>query len=138
MKLCNETITVFNSKIDEELGCDVYYPTIIRGVSWYCETASIVDATGLKASDRVTIRIPVDADFSNKEYVSPEEYAAEGSDPGSVFTLKSGDIVIKGEYAGTGSVRPSVLQNEFGIVTVLGVTDDRRALKARHWKVIGS
>lgn len=79
MKECNETITVFNTRLDDDKGYDLYVPTIIRGVSWFCEIASNVDSSGLKAANKFIIRIPVDADFSDKAYVPPAAYA--GGDP---------------------------------------------------------
>ena len=86
MNLCNETITVFNAKLNPETGNDDYNGTVIDGVSWFCEIVSTVDQ-GLKAANKFTIRIPEDADFG---------------------------------------------------FTVLGVTDNRRAPNAPHWKVIGT
>ena len=134
MKLCGETITVFNARLDDDTGYDVYIPTVIRGVSWFCQIASTVDASGLKAASSFTIRIPEDADFSGKEYVRPADY--QGSDCDAAFTLKQGDIVIQGEEAER--LTPAALQAKYGeIVTVLGVTDNRRAPNARHWKVVG-
>lgn len=135
MRLCDEVITVFNAKLDAETGMDAYYPTVITGVSWYCETASTVDASGLKAADKFTVRIPEDADFSGKRYVPPAAYAT--GDPAAVFTLKTGDILVKGAVDQAG-LRPADLQRMCGeIVTILGVTDNRRAPRARHWRVVG-
>lgn len=135
MKLCNETITVFNARLDEETGYDVYLPTVIRGASWYCEIASTVDSSGLKAANRFTIRIPEDADFSGKAYAPPNEYADGDSEV--LFTLRQGDVIIHGEE--TESMPPSQLQEKYGeIVTILGVTDNRRCPNAKHWKVVGS
>ena len=134
MKQCNETITVFNAFYDNVHGYDVYMPTVIRGVSWFCEIASTVDTSGLKAANKFTIRVPVDADFSGKRYVDPAAYAS--SDPGSTFTLHQGDIIVHGSE--TVSMTPAQLKNKYGeIVTILGVTDSRSRPKARHWKVVG-
>ena len=134
MKECNETITVFNTSLDAETGYDTYIPTIIRGVSWYCEVASAVDSSGLKAADIFKIRIPVDADFSGKAYVKPAAYA--GGDPTSVFTLGQGDIIVHGEEKA--SLNPAQLQEKYGeIVTILGVTDNTRRPHAKHWRVTG-
>ena len=136
MKLCSETITVFNARLDENSGYDVYIPTVINGVSWHCEIASSVDSSGLKAANKFTIRIPEDADFSGKMYASPTAYA-EG-DPDNLFTLKSGDIIVRGAVVDTG-LKPADLQRLFGeVVTILGVTDNRRTPNARHWKVVGA
>ena len=90
MKLCTETITVFNARMDNDKGYDIYIPTVIRGVSWFCEIASAVDSSGLKAANKFIIRIPDDADFSDKAYAVPVVYA--GGDPAILFTLKQGDI----------------------------------------------
>lgn len=135
MKLCDETITVFNARVDDDKGYDVYIPTVIRGVSWFCEIASTVDSSGLKAANKFTIRIPIDADFSDKAYVPPAAYA--GGDPNSVFTLKQGDIIVHGEE--TEITTPAKLTEKYGeIVTILGVTDSSRRPNAKHWKVVGA
>ncbi|MBR0411061.1 MAG: hypothetical protein IJI25_08685 [Eubacterium sp.] len=135
MKLCNDTITVFNARIDDDKGYDTYEPTIIRGVSWFCEIASNVDSSGLKAANKFTIRIPEDADFSGKAYVTPAAYA--GGDPKTAFTLQQGDIIVHGEE--TGFLRPAQLKEKYGeTVTILGVTDNRRSPNAKHWKVVGA
>ena len=138
IKLCNETITVFNARFDAENDRDVYYATIISGASWYDEIASTVDSSGLKAADRYTIRIPIDADFGGKSYVDPISYTREGVDPSQIFTLKSGDIVVKGAVIADTDIRPAELQKQFAeVATILGVTDNRRAPNAPHWKVVG-
>lgn len=135
MKECNETITVFNARVDDDKGYDTYIPTIIRGVSWFCEIASNVDSSGLKAANKFIIRIPVDADFSDKAYVPPAAYA--GGDPNSVFTLKQGDIIVHGEE--TEIAIPAKLQEKYGeMVTILGVTDSSGRPNAKHWKVVGA
>lgn len=135
MRMCNDVITVFNAMLDGGSGMDVYYPTVISGVSWYCETASTVDSSGLHAANKFTIRIPEDADFSGKSYTEPIAYAT--GDPTVVFTLKNGDIIVKGAID-QGFLTPSDLQSMCGeIVTILSVTDNRRAPHAPHWKVIG-
>ena len=134
MKLCEETITVFNARLDEETGYDVYIPTVIRGVSWYSTITSNVDSSGLNAANMFIIRIPVDADFSEKGYTEPVDYPE--SDPDSFFTLQQGDIIV--HHAVTERMSPAALKEQYGeIVTILGVTDNRRALNAKHWKVVG-
>lgn len=134
MKQCEETITIFNARLDDVTGYDVYVPTIIRGVSWFCEIASNVDSSGLKAADVFKIRIPVDADFSGKAYVMPAAYA--GGDPSAVFTLGQGDVIVHGEESEM--MTPAQLQQKYGeIVTILGVTDNTGRPHAKHWKVVG-
>lgn len=136
MRLCNETITVFNTRFDPDADKDVYTGTVITGVSWFCEIASNVDSSGLKAANKFTIRIPTNADFSGKAYTDPVSY--KNGDPSAVFTLQNGDIIVKGR-AEDANPRPADLQKKYAeVVTVLGVTDNRRTRNAPHWKVVGA
>lgn len=136
MKLCNETITVFNSKFDPVSDSDVYYGTVIQNVSWYREVLATVVQTGLKSADKFTIRIPTTADFGGKTYVDPKAY--DESDPSSTFTLKNGDVIVQGNVPVDGQT-PVKLQKQYsGFVTILGVTDNRKMRKAPHWKVVGA
>ena len=136
MKLCNETITVFNKRLDPETGAYVYFPTVITGASWYCEIASAVDNSGLHAADKFTIRIPVDADFGGNEYVDAAEYKnADGVD--GIFTLAQGDVVVKAAIEDQMTL--AQLHEQYSeCCTILGVTDNRRAPNAPHFKVVGS
>lgn len=74
MQLCNDTITLYNRRFDPDEDCDVYERTVIRGVHWFNSEATTVDSTGLKAANKVTIRIPTDADFGGKVYLPPKQY----------------------------------------------------------------
>ena len=116
---------------------DAYCSTIISGVSWYSDIAATVEgAGGLKAANKFTIRIPADADFSGKAYADPVAYA--GGDPDNLFTLKNGDIIIRGAVTEQG-LRPADLKKRYPeIVTILGVTDNTHAPRAKHWKVVGA
>lgn len=135
MRLCTDTITLFNARFDAVNDCDVYAPTVISGVSWYDEIASNVDQSGLKAADKYIIRIPTDAGFSGKTYADPIAYAS--GNPNALFTLKSGDIIVKGSVS-VSNPTPAMLQKMFPeVATILAVTDNRRASNAPHWKVVG-
>lgn len=136
MRLSNETITVFNRRINPTTRMETYVPTIIRGVSWYCHVRSNVGDKGLNAANEYTIRIPVDADFGGKTYVDQTTYKNETMISG-LFTLASDDIVVKGEV--DGPVTPAMLhENNADCFTILGVTDNRRAPNAKHFRVVGS
>lgn len=139
MKLCNDTITVFNARVDPDVGGNVWVPTVIQGVSWYATDASTVDASkgGLVAANKATVRIPVDADAGGKEYADPVSYA-NAEDVSRLWTLKGGDIVVKGEVDGDGWT-PARLKAAYAeCVTVLAVTDNRRAPKGKHWRITGT
>ena len=125
MNLCNDVITVFNAKLDADTGNDVYHATTITGVSWFCEIASNVDNSGLKAANKFTIRIPETADFSEKAFVDPQTYAAS-VDVRGVFTLQNGDIIVRGSVIEE-NPRPAALHKKYEAFTVLGVTDNRHA-----------
>lgn len=137
MKLCNDTVTVFNKKLNPDKGWNVYNPTVIKGVSWYSEIVSNVDSNGLHAANRFTIRIPVDADFGGKSYVDPIAYENESIIAG-VFTLANGDIIVKGESVDESLTLAKLKEKYLDYCTILGVTDNRRAPNAKHFKVVGS
>ena len=139
MKLCNDTITVFNARVAPEVGGNVWAPTVIQGASWYATDASTVDAGkgGLMAANKATVRIPLDANAGGKEYADPVSYA-KAEDVSGLWTLKGGDIVVRGEVTGDGWT-PAKLKAAFAdCVTVLGVTDNRRATRAAHWRITGT
>ena len=148
MKLCNEVITIFNARCTD--GDDVYYPTTINGASWFETQAETVDPKGgLVMANKVTVRIPEDAKATQSEtannvttikpatYTDPISYKSAASVSGK-WTLCGGTIIIKGEATGT-SWTPASLKATFaGCMTVLGVTDNRRAPNAPHFKVVGA
>lgn len=139
MKLCNDTITVFNARVDPEEGGNVWAPTVITGASWYATDASTVDASkgGLVAANKATIRIPVEANASGKQYADPVSYAS-AEDVSEMWTLKGGDIVVKGEVEGD-DWTPARLKAAYAdCVVILGVTDNRRAPRAPHWRITGT
>ena len=137
MKLCNEDITVYNAKFNSSADLDEYNRTVIKGVSWFCEIASNVDSKGLKAANKFIIRIPIDADFDGKTYVAPAEYASM-SDVSKVFTLKQGDIIVRGVASETAPLPADLHKKYDDVATILGVTDNRRAPNGKHWKVVGA
>jgi hypothetical protein len=137
MQLCNETITVFNKRIDVEQGWDVFVPTVIKGVSWWGDVAVNISDKGLNAANKYTIRIPVDADFGSKTYVDPVAYGNEPIIAG-YFTFANGDIIVKAEITDSGLTPAQIKENYPDVCTILGVTDNRRAPKAPHWRVTGA
>ena len=135
MNLCNETITVFNKRVENHE--HVFYPSVIGGVSWWGHISTSVGENGLVAANSITVRIPIDADFNGKTYVDNKSYANAVS-VDSIFTLANGDIIIKGAVA-VAPLKPAELKASFtDYMTVLGVTDNRRAPNAPHFKVVGS
>ena len=139
MKLCNDTITVFNARVDPEVGGNAWIPTVIAGASWYLTDAATVDASkgGLVAANKATIRIPVDADTGGKAYADPVSYA-KAEDVSGLWTLKGGDIIVRAALEGTDWTPAELKATYSECVTVLAVTDNRRAPNAKHWRVTGT
>lgn len=137
MKLCNESITIYNARLNQETGYDEYHRTVVIGVSWFCEIASDVNDKGLTAANKFIIRIPTNADFGGKLYLPAKSYA-ESVTPDSYFTLREGDIIVHG-IAAELNPRPAELHEKYDeVTTILGVTDNRRGQHGKHWKVVGS
>ena len=139
MKLCNDTITVFNARVDPEVGGNVWVSTVITGASWWATDASTVDASkgGLVAANKVTIRIPVDAGTGGKQYTDPVSYAS-AEDVSGLWTLKGGDIVVKAALEGDDWTPAELKATCADCVVILGVTDNRRAPNAPHWRITGT
>ena len=120
MKLCSDIITVFNARVDPDVGGNVWTPTVITGASWWATDATTVDTGkgGLVAANKVIARIPVEA-------------APEG------LELKNGDILVKGDASEVENPTPAKLKKLYGAdcATILGITDNRRAPNAPHWRV---
>lgn len=139
MKLCNETITVFNLRYDDELGDDILIPTTITGASWFGTAAEIVDPErGLKEASKIIIRIPQrSADACGKVYVDPLTW--QNAEPVTgLWTLQGGDIIVKGSAEGDGWTQKRLAETFAGFCKVLSVTDNRRAPNGKHWKVVGT
>ena len=135
MKLCNDTITIFNRKVNIEKGWDMYIPTVISGVSWFGDVATNIGDKGLNAANLFKVRIPMDADFGGKTYVDPIQYSEEPIISG-MFTIANGDIIVKAAVTDD-TLKPAQLKERYPYITVLGVTDNRRAPNAPHFKVVG-
>jgi len=122
--------------VDPDVGGIVWAGTVITGASWWATDASTVDASkgGLVAANKATIRIPVDAGTGGKQYTAPVSYAS-AEDVSGLWTLKGGDIVMKGKATGT-DWTPAKLKKDYAdCVVILGVTDNRRAPNGKHWRI---
>ena len=139
MKLCNETVTVFNRRYDEDLGDDILIPTTIEGVSWFDTAAEIVDPDrGLKEANKIIIRIPEDAKVADgKAYADPLAWKA-APDVAGLWTLQGGDIIVKGTAEGNDWTQKRLAETFAGFCKVLAVTNNRRAPNGKHFKVVGT
>lgn len=134
MKLCTETITVFNAHLNPDLGYEEYHGTVLTGVSWFSRTKSVIENGGLKAVNEYTLRIPVDVQITgSKSYSEPKQYNYKN--PDAFFTFQTGDIII---HAAVDGSNPGELLKKYEGFTILGVTDNTRVVNAPHWKVVGA
>lgn len=141
MNLCNETVTVVNQRYNQEEGFTEYRKTVIVGTSWYGSLKSNVDSSGLKAANQYIVRIPIDANFSRKQYVNPIDYwKLTDEEVDGAFTLANGDFIVHGSVEETDSmITPKLLHDNYAeVLTVLTVNDNRRTNNAPHWKVVGA
>ena len=136
MHLCTETATVFNVRIDPATGYNAYTATVLTGISWFREVVSTVTDNGLKGANRHRLRIPDDVQTSRDTYVDPAAYR-NASDVSQMWTLQTGDIIVPGDASGETDAPGKLLQKLDGC-TILGVTDNRRAPRGKHWHVIGA
>ena len=138
MKLCGDTLTLFNARLDKVNDTTVYEKTVISGISWYGTVKTAIGDTGLKSANQFTIRIPLDADFSGKAYCDPASYTA-ADDVSELFTLRQGDVIVKGAVPDT-ITTPAQAHKAYPDMafTIQGVTDNRRAPNAKHWRVVGA
>lgn len=133
MHLCTETITIFNHRLNPATGDVDLYPTTISGASWFDEAITTVDSgSGLIAASKTTIRIPAE---SAANYATPQAYQ---DNPDGLFTLCAGDYMIKGAESDTGLNLSDLKKRHGRVVTILAVTDNRRAPRGQHIKVVGS
>ena len=140
MKLCTDTITVYNNYTDPTTKYKVYLPTVIKNVSWFGEVQVLVSSDGLLSADMYTIRIPINADFGNKTYLNPKAFEDIPNDEMSNYwTLSQGDIIVKGEISDTGAnAKPGKLEENYeDVITIVSVTDNTTRPNAPHWKVVG-
>lgn len=91
----NSSMTIFNKYTNPTTKNVLYKATTINNVFWD-SIESVTERNGANKEDEVVVYIPFDKnDISN--YVEPKEY--NGVD--STWTLKEGDIIIKGDYSST-------------------------------------
>ena len=155
VKLCNDTITLFHACVDPETGGNAWIPTTVSGASWYMTDTSTVDTGkgGLVAANKVTVRIPAEAapdglalsngdiivrgDLSKIFDVGQVVFAESENRPDNSEGLVGATV---GDASGVENPTPAKLKKLYGAdcATVLGITDNRRAPHAPHWRIAGT
>lgn len=89
-----DTITVYNKVYDKDKGVDKYRRTVIENVHFEERKGANVVKSGLEQSDSVLICIPYTSPATI--YIGPKGFEM-AENKTEFFTLKSGDIVCRGE-----------------------------------------
>jgi len=63
---------------------------------------------------------------------------ANTEDVSGLWTLKGGDIVVKAALEGDDWTPAELKATCADCVVILGVTDNRRAPRAKHWRITGT
>lgn len=142
----NTDCTVLNAYYNEDAEEWEYRATRLDAVFWNPSKGKNVIQSGLSDADGLKVLIPFQVKSDDKNYVSPQEYAA--LPPSSVdehWTLSTGekntpDIVIKGAGV-TGVVmieQIAALRKKYELYAITTVdTKDFGSEFMRHWKVGG-
>lgn len=134
-----DTITIYNRTIANRE--PVWHRTVVRGVQWTQKSRISYDASGKNIyTTETSITIPVDADAGGKQYAVPKAYLA-AADPDVLWTLnaESGeDVIIKGECPWNISDAYTLdnLNNEYGYVSIMAVSDNTNRAHLKNWKVV--
>lgn len=137
MILASDVITIFNKRLNRATKDCVWKPSVVTGASWYATQAETIDPNGgLKLAHKVIVRIPTPAACDGKDWVSPIDYD-RAEDIGDKFTLRAGDVIVRAAVAGDHWTPDTLREFYDEVMTVLAVTDNRRARLAPHFKVVG-
>ena len=88
----DQTITIYNKRLDPATKKTLWLKTIITGVSWAgCQR--VTTGEGLTSADGYSVRIPLGAFPAG--FMKQDEYAAL-PDPTGRWTAQNGDVVVLG------------------------------------------
>ena len=133
--LANSDITIYNRYLDSVTGYDKYSRCVVYGVNWFSRTKINITDGGLLSANEYTLRIPLTAKFG-KRYTNPKDFTA--TNESVCFTLKEGDIIVRGITTETNPVLAELFKNYNEVLTVVSVTDNRRGSPGvQHFKVVG-
>ena len=145
--ITNTAITIFNGRMDKEERRIKYFPTVIRGVSYQEAKGATIASNGVWGDNvNYKIRIPlVGSDIQDKRLYMPcLEYAKlEDTEAAAYWTIKKGDLIVRGEYPGDpmfeDAVNAFVRENAVDLIHVTEYADDTSggSLYTRHWRIGG-
>lgn len=128
MLYANETVTLYNRLPDES-----WSRTVIKGVSWFGQYEAQAEREGVRLDFSVKARIPENADFGGKQYVSSLLWSQQKA--ATCWTLQEGDLLFRGVCEQMDG--PPDLGEAYEGCVVKSWADNRRGGQG-HWKVIGA
>lgn len=139
--ISNADITIFNKRLDTEQRTDMYYPTRIKGVSYYKRRGVSAGNQSMSTNNTHTIRIPIDADTEKKKYTDETTYKSLSADEFvKYWTIQPGAIIVKALVESDDPVREIELEEKYGeIIRVVDFTEntDRCSEQSKHWRIGG-
>lgn len=108
--------TVFNAIFNKETRMDEYVSTQLHGVLWEDTKAVNVIKSGLSDADNAKVYIPHSVK-TDKIYKSPKEFKTA---PNGAYTLKVGDIVVKGIVEHNGPIN-KLFEGFDDVITITSV-----------------
>lgn len=91
-----DVCTIYNKSYDDDKGYEVYNRTVLSGVYWEERQGVNIAKSGMKEADKLLVLIPISVDVEGKLAMTAKAYART-SDKTNFWTLKPGDIIVKGE-----------------------------------------
>jgi len=97
----DQTITIYNQRIDPAGKKTLWSKTVIKGVSWAGEQ-KVTTGDGLTSNDGYSVRIPssisvIDPETGEYVYFLLQDEYQELEDPTGYWTAQNGDVVVRGE-----------------------------------------
>lgn len=139
--ITNADITVFNRRYDAEERTERFYPSRIKGVSFYKRRGTSVQNQELSSADVFTVRIPIDADMDGKTYIEAKAYEALSDEEiAGYWTLQTGALIVKGLVDGDEPIPEVDLEQTYSdVIRIVNFTDntDRATDASKHWRVGG-
>lgn len=136
----NADITIFNKRYNADRRTELFYPTQIRGVSFYKRKNVAWKKKETSSDDEYTIRIPIDADMGGKEYMEAKAYEALSDEEFSGYwTLQPGAIIIKGLSDMETATETELDKTYADAIRIMNFTDntDRCSDVMKHWRIGG-
>ena len=146
--ITNTAITILNGRMDKEERRIKYFPTVTRRVSHQKAKGATIASNGVWGDNvNYKIRIPlVGSDIQDKRLYMPcLEYAKlEDTEAAAYWTIKKGDLIVRGEYPGDpmfeDAVNAFVRENAVDLIHVTEYADNTMggSLYVRHYRIGGN